>query len=141
MSTLLIQSGTLDDIADAIRAKTGKVASMTPLEMPDEIESISGGGEKASTLVITKDTSGSYASVLVANNTFTISDGYRYSQVTGEANAVVTEVCKVYYDSSQTQWKIKATTNVTCDDNNYSAGDVVASWAYSSVIKKIVVEA
>lgn len=43
MSTMLIQSGTLDDIADAIRAKTGKVASMTPLEMPDEIESISGG--------------------------------------------------------------------------------------------------
>lgn len=44
MSTMLIQSGTLDDIADAIRSKTGKVASMTPLEMPDEIESISGGG-------------------------------------------------------------------------------------------------
>lgn len=45
MSTMLIQSGTLDDIADAIRSKTGKVASMTPLEMPDEIESISGGGQ------------------------------------------------------------------------------------------------
>ena len=44
MSTLLVQSGTLDDIADAIRAKTGKVASMTPLEMPQEIASISGGG-------------------------------------------------------------------------------------------------
>ena len=43
MSTLLVQSGTLDDIADAIRAKTGKVASMTPLEMPQEIASISGG--------------------------------------------------------------------------------------------------
>lgn len=43
MSTLLIQSGTLDDIADAIRAKTGKVASMTPLEMPDEIADITGG--------------------------------------------------------------------------------------------------
>lgn len=44
MSTLLVQSGTFDDIADAIRAKTGKVASMTPLEMPQEIASISGGG-------------------------------------------------------------------------------------------------
>ena len=44
MSTLLVQSETFDDIADAIRAKTGKVASMTPLEMPQEIASISGGG-------------------------------------------------------------------------------------------------
>ena len=141
MSTLLIQSGTLDDIADAIRAKTGKVASMTPLEMPDEIESISGGGGEASTLVITTDTSGSYASVLVADNTFTISNSYRYSQVSGEANAVVTEVCKVYYDTSQSQWKIKATTDVTCDGTDYSAGDVVASWAYNVSIKKIVVKA
>lgn len=38
-----IDSETLTDIADAIRAKTGDSASMTPLEMPDEIASISGG--------------------------------------------------------------------------------------------------
>lgn len=43
MSTLLIQSGTLDDIADAIRAKTGSASTMTPLEMPTEIASIGGG--------------------------------------------------------------------------------------------------
>ena len=101
----------------------------------------SGGAVTSSTLVITTNTSGSYASVLVADNTFTISDSYVYSQVSGEANAVETEVCKVYYDTSQSQWKIKATTNVTCDGNNYSAGDVVASWAYNISIKKIVVEA
>lgn len=44
MSTLLIQSGTLDDIADAIRAKTGSAASMTPLQMPTQIASIPSGG-------------------------------------------------------------------------------------------------
>lgn len=32
------------DIADAIRNKTGKSDTLTPLEMPDEILSISGGG-------------------------------------------------------------------------------------------------
>ena len=32
------------DIADAIRAKTGKSDTMTPAEMPTEIASISGGG-------------------------------------------------------------------------------------------------
>ena len=45
MSTMLIQSDTLDDIADAIRAKTGSVSTMTPLEMPTEIANISGGGD------------------------------------------------------------------------------------------------
>lgn len=43
MSTMLIQSGTLDDIADAIRAKTGGSASMTPLQMPTQIASIPSG--------------------------------------------------------------------------------------------------
>lgn len=48
MSTLLIQSGTLEDIADAIRTKTGSIDTMTPLEMPAEIISIptsSGGAD------------------------------------------------------------------------------------------------
>lgn len=44
MSLFSIQDTTITDIADAIRSKTGKTASMTPIEMPDEIESISGGG-------------------------------------------------------------------------------------------------
>lgn len=55
MSSLIIQSGTLSDIADAIRAKTGKAASMTPLEMPTEISSISGGGGTKPDIVLTGD--------------------------------------------------------------------------------------
>ena len=34
----------LEDIADAIRAKTGDSSSMSVADMPDEIASISGGG-------------------------------------------------------------------------------------------------
>ena len=45
MSELLIQSGTLTDIADAIRAKTGGSASMTPSEMVTAIGNISGSEE------------------------------------------------------------------------------------------------
>lgn len=41
MSTL---TDTFTDIADAIRAKTGKSDTMTPAEMPTEISSIGGGG-------------------------------------------------------------------------------------------------
>ena len=44
MSEYLIQDTTLTDIADAIRGKTGKTDTMTPLEMPGEIASIQGGG-------------------------------------------------------------------------------------------------
>lgn len=40
-----IDSTSLTAIADAIREKTGKSALMTPTEMPDEIASISGGGD------------------------------------------------------------------------------------------------
>ena len=44
MSIMFINSDTLSDIADAIRAKTGGSGTMTPLEMPTEIASIGGGG-------------------------------------------------------------------------------------------------
>ena len=45
MATKLIQESTLTNIANAIRAKTGKVDTMTPPEMPSEIGSISGGSD------------------------------------------------------------------------------------------------
>jgi len=44
MSEFLIQSETLDEIADAINAKTGGSSAMTPAEMVTAIGSISGGG-------------------------------------------------------------------------------------------------
>ena len=44
MSLMFIDSNTLSDIADAIRAKTGDTNDMTPLEMPTEIASIPSGG-------------------------------------------------------------------------------------------------
>lgn len=44
MADRRISTGTLTDIADAIRSKTGKSALITPQEMASEIESISTGG-------------------------------------------------------------------------------------------------
>lgn len=50
MADYLIQDSTLSGIADAIRAKTGKSAAMTPVQMPSEIDSIqTGGGGKTLT--------------------------------------------------------------------------------------------
>jgi len=49
MANVLIQDSTMQEIADAIREKTGETASMLPHEMPDKILSISGRGESPET--------------------------------------------------------------------------------------------
>ena len=43
MSSLIIQSETLEDIADAIRTKTGGSSPMTPAQMATEIGNITIG--------------------------------------------------------------------------------------------------
>lgn len=43
MSSYIIQSQTLTDIADAIRNKTGSSSTLTPLEMPNAIANIPSG--------------------------------------------------------------------------------------------------
>lgn len=64
MSIYTIQDTTLTDIADAIRSKTGKTASMTPAEMVDEIESISGGGDITDSIVVKSRDSDGYPTEL-----------------------------------------------------------------------------
>lgn len=59
MAEYLIQSETLDDIADAINAKTGGSSAMTPAQMVTEIGSIQTGGglgdfELANTIEVTE---------------------------------------------------------------------------------------
>ena len=80
MSEYLIQSETLDDIADAINAKTGGSSAMTPAEMVTAIGNISGGGSDLSAvdvfvgdylsttdLIITKGVVNRYQRYLVGN--------------------------------------------------------------------------
>ena len=45
MPNVFIENATLQNIADAIRNKTGKAEKMLPAEMPAEIESIETGGD------------------------------------------------------------------------------------------------
>jgi hypothetical protein len=54
MSKYTLDSSTLTNIADAIRTKTGGSSQITPLEMPTEIASISGGGGVPPIPVFTK---------------------------------------------------------------------------------------
>lgn len=71
MSTYLIQDSTLTGIANAIRAKTGGSAAMTPAQMATEIGSISGGSSvTVEPLAVTK------------NGTTTAPSGTAYSPVT-----------------------------------------------------------
>ena len=50
MSDYLIHDSTLEDIADAIRSKTGGSSLINPEDMPTEIASISGGGSLPSSI-------------------------------------------------------------------------------------------
>lgn len=52
----IIQSETLENIADAIRAKTGKTDAITPEEMPAEIQEITGGDPTAMLDALMDDT-------------------------------------------------------------------------------------
>jgi len=49
MANVLIQDSTMQEIADAIREKTGETASMLPREMPGKILGIATGGETSDT--------------------------------------------------------------------------------------------
>lgn len=71
MSTYLIQDSTMAGIANAIRAKTGSSATMTPAQMATEIGSISGGSSiTVEPLTVTQ------------NGTQTAPSGKAYSPVT-----------------------------------------------------------
>jgi len=105
MSLYSIQDTTLTDIADAIRSKTGKTASMTPAEMVDEIESISGGG---SSTLITK--------TITENGTYSAEDDDAdgYSSVTvnvpSSAASSWTKIAETSYQVST-----KSTSTATVD--------------------------
>ena len=58
MADYLIHDSTLEDIADAIRSKTGGSSLIAPEDMPTEIASISGGGSLPSS--ISKISGGSF---------------------------------------------------------------------------------
>lgn len=107
MSLYSIQDTTLTDIADAIRSKTGKTASMTPIEMPDEIESISG----ESATLITK--------TITANGTYSASDDSAdgYSSVTVNVPS-----------SAASSWTKVAETSYQVSTTSTSAA-TVAEWA------------
>lgn len=104
MSTLLVQSGTFDNIADAIRAKTGKVASMTPLEMPQEIASISGGGEVVVDEIIPRMTSNTTPKG-TCSASYVYSGRYAYYGFTTSANGNVGDATQFWYNNGgANQW-------------------------------------
>ena len=117
MSLYSIQDTTLTDIADAIRSKTGKTASMTPIEMPDEIASISGGG---SATLITK--------TITANGTYSAEDDDAdgYSEVTVNVPTGITPT-----------GTLNITENDTYDVTNYASAIVNVPSGGSSAWTKI----
>jgi len=71
MADYIIQGETLDDIAQAINAKTGGSSAMTPAQMVTAIGSISGGGENIVLLA-----SGTFSYTGSSNSQMTIPVSY-----------------------------------------------------------------
>lgn len=87
MAEYLIQSETLDDIVDAINAKTGGSSAMTPAQMVTAIAAIpSGGGEKSLTKILDVDVAEAVKIILVPEITEAIRNCeslyFLYSDVT-----------------------------------------------------------
>ena len=106
MAEYLIQSESLDDIADAINAKTGGSSAMTPAQMVTAIGSISGGSVPR---VVSVDT---------------------YTQVEdwlSDSQGNTLNFCKTYldYDNHPTTFKIAYITN-----NNASTYKASVFWVY-----------
>lgn len=107
MAEFMIQSETLDAIADAINAKTGGSSAMTPAQMVTEIGSISGGGD------ITLETLN-----VSANGTTNAPSGTAYNSVV--VNVPVTPD----YHSSKISFNVSGgtldSTDIVYDFGNYT---------------------
>jgi len=93
MADYLIHDSTLEDIADAIRAKTGGSSLIAPEDMPTEIASISGGTSIDHGLEYTLDSSGVIVGAKVVGDTvppYAFSYGF-----SGNSTAVVVDLTGV----------------------------------------------
>ncbi len=82
MSTLAINSETLINIADAIRAKTGKSESITPIDMPKEIGNLAiGSASEIADTIINKSITQFTSSALTKIGTYAFCDCNKLTSV------------------------------------------------------------
>ena len=106
MAEYLIQSETLDDIADAINAKTGGSSAMTPAEMVTAIAAIETGGGSSETSIVsvteyTHDTawdeSASGNTLAFVNRYFNSGNGMYYAEIENTLSETTNSAKKAFF--------------------------------------------
>lgn len=125
MAEYLIQSETLDEIADAINAKTGGSSAMTPAEMVTEIGNIQTGGDGSLELLA----SGQYTLAENSTSGFSIPVSY-----TGTAKTVFVKVNDITGIGWRTiAWLIE--TNIDLDNVVTDVLETLGENLYTTVIQ------
>ena len=133
MADYLIHDSTLEDIADAIRSKTGSSALINPEDMPTEIASIETGGGGGGSLpsIISKIDGGSFTP-----SSDTVTGNYIISHNLGEAPKGVaiwaTNMDRVVYSVRVADYYLAVLDNYVLEQVNTNAGRREVSGAVAS---------
>ena len=137
MSKLIIDSGTLTSIGDAIREKTGKQDLLSPSQMVTEIGNISVGGGGDSDIEVRYDiedydgsaTNATYA-FAGSNNLLKIALEHNWIDKNISANLSGTNITGMFYKTRLTDWPFILTfnlnwSNATLNNTNFFSGSTI----------------
>ena len=110
----LILDQTLTDIADAIRAKTGGVASITPADMPTEIDSIPTGGGDTEILKAILEIPTVSGKLDIVSSSVESLRGYALSNHAGLRSVTLPACTKV--EGHALEWSLNITSVSFCPD-------------------------
>lgn len=137
MSIVWVDSQSLTNSADAIRAKNGESSTYLPSEMAGKITDLPTGSEKLTYYIKTNSTGGSDASLrvyVIKNNTIQSNTTYTYSASTIYHKWFAIGSIKIGYGmNNDYRWYLgcnSGTVKNMENNTNYTSGQTISNWGY-----------